>query len=281
MRTPSEHRTGDVVSVTRVDGVVGDLFGILVVLHGHAHRYVVRVVTGKGGPRLVDLQIRSDSDAAITPEVLRAIPSRRLAHAAAQFATMMDGKMATPSMARDPEANSRPGDRTARGKLTDAHYEEVAERVRAAVLGGFPVRQTVAAQMHTSIQTLDRWIRKSKDLGFLEEDELPRRKNPEPSPSADREEFSPSADREGPSESADRESAEAQPARRRRRKADDYAMLERLANALSGHVSVVPDVDPEKVTPEEAAQLLGGGDLAESIRTLTHLQTLLTEKAEQ
>ncbi|MCZ4536348.1 hypothetical protein O4159_12895 [Gordonia terrae] len=180
MRTPQEQkRTGDVVSVTRVGGAVGDLFGILVVLYGHAHQYVVQVVTGKGGPRLVNLQIRSDTDAAITPEVLRAIPSRRLAHAAAQFATMMDNQMATPSMARDPETYSRPGERTARGKLTDAHYEEVAERVRAAVLGGFPVRQTVAAEMNTSIQTLDRWIRRAKDLGYLDEDELPRRKNPE------------------------------------------------------------------------------------------------------
>lgn len=182
MRTPREQRTGDVTDVRRVDGGLGDLFGILVVLAGHAHSYVVRVVTGKGGPRLVDLQIRSDTDAAITPETLRAIPSRRLAHAAAQFAATADGQMATPAMVRDPESQTRPGERTARGKLSDAHYEEVAERVRAAVLGGFPVRKTVSADMGTSIQTLDRWIRRAKDLGYLDEDELPRRKNTETNP---------------------------------------------------------------------------------------------------
>lgn len=182
MSARREHRTGDVVSVSRVDGKLGDLFGILIVLAGHAHEYVVRVVTGKGGPRLVDLQIRSDTATPITPETLRAIPSRRLAHAAAQFAATMDGQMATPSMARDTETQTRPGERTARGKLPDSHYEEVAERVRAAVLGGFPVRKTVAADMNTSIQTLDRWIRKAKDLGHLDEDELPRRKNPETNP---------------------------------------------------------------------------------------------------
>lgn len=183
MRTPREHkRTGDVVHVDRVDGKVGDLFGILVVLAGHAHSYVVRVVTGKGGPRLVDLQIRSETDAPITPETLRAIPSRRLAHAAAQYAATLDRQMATPSMLRDSETMTRPGERTARGKLPDAHYQEVAQRVRAAVLGGFPVRATVAADMNTSVQTLDRWIRKAKDLGYLDEDELPRRKNPETNP---------------------------------------------------------------------------------------------------
>ena len=182
MRTPREHKPGDVIYVRRVEGSpVGSLSGILVVLAGHAHEYVVGVVTGKGGPRLVDLRIQSATDAAITPETLRAIPSRRLAHAAAQFAVTLDGQMATPAMVRDPEVMTRPGERTARGKLPDAHYEEVAERVRAAVVGGFPVRKTVAAEMHTSIQNLDRWIRTCKDKGLLDEDELPRRKNPETS----------------------------------------------------------------------------------------------------
>lgn len=76
-------------------------------------------------------------------------------------------------------ATRRPEERTARGKLPDSHYQEVARLVRAAVLGGFPIRETVASQLHSIVPTLDRWIRKAKDLGYLDEDELPRRKNPE------------------------------------------------------------------------------------------------------
>lgn len=162
-----------------MEGNVGDLFGILLVLAGHAHHYVVRVATGKGGPRLVDLRIISETDAPITPETLRAIPSRRLAHAAAQWASLLDGQMTTPDRLQDPELTSRPEQRTARGKLPDSHYAEVARRARAAVVGGFPVRETVAKEMHATVPTLDRWIRKAKDLGYLDEDELPRRKNPE------------------------------------------------------------------------------------------------------
>ncbi|NDK92306.1 hypothetical protein GYA93_22500 [Gordonia desulfuricans] len=189
------------IHVDRVEGSPGDLAGIRVTLHGHDHQYVVGVVTGKGGPRLVDLQIRSETDAAISPETLRAIPSRRLAHAAAKFAYTHDGKFGTPLLdvgtqtalehMDDPAeadaeyrrlasaAKQRPEERTARGKLPDSHFQEVAQRVRAAVVAGFPVRETVAGDMHTTVPTLDRWIRKAKDLGYLDEDELPRRKNPE------------------------------------------------------------------------------------------------------
>ncbi|WP_157127647.1 MULTISPECIES: hypothetical protein [unclassified Rhodococcus (in: high G+C Gram-positive bacteria)] len=41
-----------------------------------------------------------------------------------------------------------------------------------------PVRKTVAAAMHTTPPTLDRWIRAAKDRGYLDENDTPRRNQP-------------------------------------------------------------------------------------------------------
>jgi hypothetical protein len=188
-------------TIDRVAGDRRDLHGIRIALHGHPHRYVVGITTGKGGPRLVDLRIQSSSDVAITPDVLRAIPSRRLAHAAAKWVSTVDGLFGFLRLdpatrealyeIEDPKeferaaveavaaSKPRPEESTARGRLDDSHYREVAEMVRAAVASGYPIRKTVAAQYKTTIPTLDRWIRKAKDLGFLDEDELPRRNTPD------------------------------------------------------------------------------------------------------
>lgn len=158
---------------------MGDLHGIEIELVGHVHRYVVRVETGRGGPRLVGLNIVAPAGVAaptITPAALRAIPARRLAYAAAQFAGRYDGAFALPG--DTDETHHRPEAPTARNKLDDNHYREVAERVRSAVAMGAPVRKTVAAAMHTTPPTLDRWIRAAKDRGYLDENDIPRRNQP-------------------------------------------------------------------------------------------------------
>ncbi|MFW0791774.1 hypothetical protein [Gordonia sp. CPCC 205333] len=195
MSTHRQLKTGDVMDLGRVAGERGDLHGIAVRLVGHEHYYVVGITTGSKGPRLVDLQIRSETDAQITPQTLRGIPSRRLAYAAARYALAADGVFADPVLtrpgdedltddelseaadARRAEASARPEAATARRRYGDDHYREVAQRVRAAVRTGHPIRKTVAAQMHCEVPTVDRWIRKAKDLGFLGEDELPRRQS--------------------------------------------------------------------------------------------------------
>ena len=133
--------------------------------------------------------------------MLRAIPSRRLAHAAAQWAHVRDGlfgflrldeatrEALYETYPDDPDAfdraaaeavaalKSQPEAATARGKYDDSHYRRVAEHVTRAAVAGFPVRKTVAQEMNTTIPTLDRWIRKAKDLGFLDDDQ-PNRDNP-------------------------------------------------------------------------------------------------------
>ncbi|UGQ43395.1 hypothetical protein [Rhodococcus aetherivorans] len=164
---------GDVVACRRVGGDVGDLDGIEVQLHGHGHRYVVAVELTPAGPKLVDLRITGPH---IDYGVLRAIPARRLAYAAAEYAARSDGRFALPLDTDD--TDRRPEAPTSRGRLDDTHYRDVAERVRAAVAIGAPVRQTVAAAMHTTVPTLDRWIRTAKNLGYLGEHDIPRRKRP-------------------------------------------------------------------------------------------------------
>ncbi|MFD6677650.1 hypothetical protein ACFWDA_25235 [Rhodococcus zopfii] len=178
MQTPRTDHTpepdvGDVVACHRVAGEVGDLHGIEVELHGHSHRYVVTVETSPAGPKITELTITGPS---VDYHVLRAVPARRLAYAAAEYAARHDGTFALPL---DTDATDRrPDEPTSRGRLDDAHYHDVAERVRAAVTIGAPVRETVAAAMHTTIPTLDRWIRTAKNLGYLGEHDIPRRKRP-------------------------------------------------------------------------------------------------------
>ncbi|MGV9748257.1 hypothetical protein ACWDTG_25625 [Rhodococcus zopfii] len=172
-QTPPEPDVGDVVTCRRVGGDVGDLHGIEVELYGHRHRYRVTVEISPSGPRLTDLQITGPN---IDYSTLRAVPARRLAYAAAEYAARSDGRFALP-LDTD-ETDRRPDTPTSRGRLDDAHYRDVAERVRAAVAIGAPVRQTVAAAMHTTVPTLDRWIRTAKNLGYLGEHDIPRRKRP-------------------------------------------------------------------------------------------------------
>lgn len=278
---------GDVAHTERVTGERGDLFGIRVTLHGHPHRYVVAVTTGKGGPKLIDLHIEAAAGQSITPESLRAIPSRRLAHAAARWALEADGKIFTgPFLGPEAddmtteqmdqaiteiraEADARPEATTARGKRGPEHFRRVADLVRTASRSGFQVRPTVAEEFNVSLPTVDKWIRKCKDDGLLAEDEMraPTPRSDDPSPSAH-------LDNSG---SADVDNSPARP--KRRRKADDYGMLERMGASLSGLASAATsEVSIDDLTPEQAAELLGG-DLAASLQELNRLRELLAERA--
>ncbi|WP_341257065.1 hypothetical protein [Gordonia malaquae] len=189
-------KRGDVAHVDRADGSPGDLAGIRVTLHGHAHQYVVAVALGKGGPRLVDLRVSSESGVSIKQDTLRAVPTRRLAVAAAQYARTHDGKLGTPALDVATQtalahmddqdeaaveyrrlasaAKRRPEERTARGQWPESHYHAVAEAVRAAVRDGVPVRRTVAAKFGVTPQAVDKWIRRCKDDGLLDADEMRR-----------------------------------------------------------------------------------------------------------
>lgn len=188
--TPTPPERGDVVAIDRVAGGPGDLHGIAIRLFGHAFTYVVAIVTGHGGPRLVDLQIRSESDTPITPDVLRAIPSRRLAYAAARYASEVDGQIfGGPFLGPEAAemtgeqmdqaiteirtaADARPEATTSRGRRGPEHFRRVADLVRAANRSGKSARRTVAEEFGVSLPSVDKWIRHCKDNGLLAEDEL-------------------------------------------------------------------------------------------------------------
>lgn len=167
-REPDEpKRHGDVADIDRVEGKRGDQHGIRVRLVGHPHEYVVAVAPGKNGPRLIDLQIQSDGNATITPKVLRAVPSRRLAHAAGNWAYRHDGVFAIPSDNGNHERRVRPEASTSRRKHDDDHYRLVADRMSSAAVGGL-TRKDVAADLGVSLPTLDRWTAEARRRGYLE-----------------------------------------------------------------------------------------------------------------
>ena len=87
---PSHHAIkGDVIpsATRRLSGEPGSTDGLIEIsLVGHDHRYVCRIDGSGPVPRLVELRIVSDGDAAeIDPASVRQIPVRRLAKAAARF----------------------------------------------------------------------------------------------------------------------------------------------------------------------------------------------------
>lgn len=169
---------GDVKHVERVSGRLGGKRGtdqglIEVRLVGHPHRYRVRVDMSGPTPRLVELHMSSDDDAAeIDPAAMR-VPVRRLTHAAARFISTGDGSWMTPDEADHPVLVSRPevAERRARRVLDYDHYERVAEMLlRARREGARSPRKVVAAELNANLLTVDRYIAEAKRLRILPRD---------------------------------------------------------------------------------------------------------------
>lgn len=156
---------------------------VRVELRGHATAYVVRVTTGPQGPRLVELTIVGNDTAPVDSAALTRIPVQRLAVAAAQWLDGAGGQFVGPGQATDPDMFTRPEHAKRRHqRLTDEHLQTVADTVRRAIEGGYPVRTWSAAQLNTAPGTLDRWVRAAKDRGFLGEDEVPRKRRDRSTP---------------------------------------------------------------------------------------------------
>lgn len=174
---------GDVEHVERVPGRPGgkrftDQGLIEVRLVGHPHRYRVRVDMSGPAPRLVELHVASDDDAAeITPAVMP-IPVRRLTHTAARFIASGDGSWMTPDEAENPVLVSRPevAERRTRSVLDDDHYRRVADLLtEARRQGAKSPRRVVAREIRGSdrpndLVTVDRYIAEAKQRGFLPHD---------------------------------------------------------------------------------------------------------------
>ncbi|MGV0991175.1 MAG: hypothetical protein ACOYB7_02885 [Mycobacterium sp.] len=166
---------GDVIpdSITRVSGEeTTDAGYIEMQLVGHPHRYRVRIDTSGAAPRLVELHLLPlDGTAAeIDPATIRQVPIRRLTKAAARF-ILDEYPFAVPGLADDATSLVRP-DYEPGQILDDAHYRMVAGLLIAARGWGLSPRDYAAEKLNISKPTVDRYIKKAKDLGYLERDWL-------------------------------------------------------------------------------------------------------------
>jgi hypothetical protein len=172
----SQHRkpiNGDVESVIRLTGRKRGDGLIEVALVGHPHRYRVRIDLHSRAPKLIELQlIPGDSPAIeIGTAVLRTVPVGRLAAAAARHIRLTERGFITADELEDDEIlRLRPDYRPDGRNLDDAHYRYVVHLLTSARELGLSPREYVKQRMHTSIPTVDRWIRQAKQLEILDPD---------------------------------------------------------------------------------------------------------------
>jgi hypothetical protein len=171
-RYPPKKIKGDIESVTRKSGKKGTtdgLFEIRVV--GHPHLYRVRIDMSGGSPRLVELHLLplDGVDAGIDTTTVRSVPVQRLAKAAAQKIGIDELPFALAGQEDAAMTRLRPDYERGRG-LDDNHYRDVALLLTKARELGLSPRQYVAEAMNAAIPTVDRWIKRAKELGHLERD---------------------------------------------------------------------------------------------------------------
>ena len=163
----------DVPRIRRIDGSTGHDDGVIEVpLVGHRFTYRVRVALDGPEPRLTELAIAPiDPAGMLTPGDLRAIPSQRLAKAAARFIRLTEAGITTPDALNDTAVEAQPDlPPPGRRKLDDAHYRQVADLLMFAREIGESPREYAAQQLHATTPTLDRWVREAKKRGFLPRD---------------------------------------------------------------------------------------------------------------
>lgn len=162
-----------------MDGTVPALDGPVVVeLHGHRHRYVVRAArTDDDGPVITDLRVLSDDGAPVDHGVLRAVNLRRLAYTALQWLTSAGGQFAQPGDTAESFAKPERAAKIRAARRKDsANLADVAVHVLDALDESAPVLEFVAERMTISTATAGRLIRRAKVEGFLPDKQLPRRK---------------------------------------------------------------------------------------------------------
>lgn len=165
---------GDTIpeTIRRVSGETGTDQGLIEVgLVGHAHRYHVRVDMSGPAPRLVELRLISDDDAAgIDPATLRQVPVRRVTRAAARFISLTERGIYDPGEVTN-ERYVPDADTSGRRRLDDAHYRRVARLLLwAREIGESSPREYVATQLGKPLLTVDRYIAEAKRRGHLARD---------------------------------------------------------------------------------------------------------------
>lgn len=169
----SNHRksvTGDVESVVRISGRRRGEGLIEISLIGHPHRYRVRIDPTSTAPRLIELHLLplTAGAAEIGNAVIRSVPVRRLAAAAARHIKITERGFITVDELEDDEIiRLRPDYEPGKGELGDTHYRYVAHLLTSALEAGESPREYVKQRLNSSIPTVDRWIREAKERGFL------------------------------------------------------------------------------------------------------------------
>lgn len=121
----------------------------------------------------------------IEPATIRQVPVRRLAKAAAQFISRVDGAIVTPYELDDPTLllrPERPHDGGRRRKLDDVHYRQVSQLLIAARENGFAPRKYVAEHLRGSLPTVDRRIAEAKRRQILPRDWSTTNEETDPQP---------------------------------------------------------------------------------------------------
>lgn len=140
-------------------------------LVGHPFRYIVRAATAKGrDPRLTELTVRADDGGDIDHTAMRQVPVRRLAYTAAQWIERSGGLVGSPDDTA--ETVTQPENH-------DPKVYRAAQIADRALSLGQPVRPTVAAELNVSTRTVDRLLKRAKAEGWLSDDPLPKRPQPQ------------------------------------------------------------------------------------------------------
>lgn len=147
---------------------------VVVELHGHRHRYVVRAAPTEHGPVLTDLRVVGDGGA-LDYDALTPLPLRRLAYAAMQWLSSAGGLFADPGDTEKSRTEPENADHVRRrNKATEELLNAVAEHVTYAVENGLPVQQYVGRKLDRSKPAVARYIARAKAEGFLPDTPLPK-----------------------------------------------------------------------------------------------------------
>lgn len=218
----SPRRAGEVVGVeVRADGERP----VTITCHEHAHRYEIAWRDTADGPVITDLRVTSDDDVPITKRTLARIVPDRLARTAAMHDTadaagvaralrqtidaatgtseghdwieefrITDGVVDAmvrhaPPGATPPKRRAR---RSGRPPLSPEFLAQVAEWARGARWQGHSVYPYVAERAATALgravsdETVKVWVRRCKQAGLLDSDELRQPRKPRTDQETDR-----------------------------------------------------------------------------------------------
>ncbi|WP_137146922.1 hypothetical protein [Mycolicibacterium sp. CR10] len=140
-------------------------------LVGHPFTYAVRVSTNeRTGPQVTELTITADKGQTVDYGAVRAVPLRRLAHSATQWIERVGGLV---GFTEDiPETHAQPDSRPPK-------VYEAAQHANKALALGLSVRPYVAGKLNVSKTTVDRLLKRARAEGWLSDDALPKRPQPQ------------------------------------------------------------------------------------------------------